>query len=175
MKKLITPLIIASCLAIIFSACKKEAKQASNEISASEAAQIKALGFNPEGAQKTSEGYLVEGDIMLSNEDLSTVPTSPELVIANEEHYRTNNLVNTTTYATIDVALNNTSAQHQAAFSAAVDEAIRRYNAENLRVRFRRVSSGQDITINSYYQVSNTLGSSGFPSSTGRPYGTVQM
>jgi len=176
MKKMITPLIAAACLAVGFTACKKESKEAKqDEISSSEIAQIKALGFSADGAKKTTEGYLVEGDIMLSKEELTSVATSPELVIANEEHYRTNNLVNTTTYATIDVALNNTSSQHQAAFSAALDEAIRRYNAENLRVHFRRVSSGQDITIRSFYQVSNTLGSSGFPSSSGAPYSTVQM
>jgi hypothetical protein len=176
MKKIITPIVAAACLAVAFSACKKEAQQTKeDQVSASEIAQIKALGLNPEGAKKTSEGYLVEGDIMLSQADLSSVPSSPEMVIADEEHYRTNNLVNTTTYATIKVALNNSSSQHQAAFSAALDEAIRRYNAENLRVHFQRVSSGANITVVAFYEVSNTLGSSGFPSSTGKPYSQVKM
>jgi hypothetical protein len=96
-------------------------------------------------------------------------------VVASEEHYRTNNLVNTTSYPTIKVALSNSSSQHQAAFSAALDEAIRRYNAENLRVKFQRVSSGANVTVVAYYQVSNTLGSSGFPSSSGAPYSQVKM
>src|SRR5205085_9525462 len=127
MKRVIMPLAAAVCLAVGFTACKKDSKQVKeDQISDSEIAQIKALGLNPEGAKKTAEGLLVEGDIMLSPSDLSSVPTSPEMVVANEEHYRTNNLVNTSTYSTIKVALNNSSSQHQAAFSAALDEAIRR-------------------------------------------------
>jgi hypothetical protein len=175
MKKLITPLFAALCLAVGFTACKKEAKETpKDEISASTLAQIKALGFNDQGVQKIPEGYLVEGDIVVTSNELANAPTSPEMVIAQEEHYRTNNLVNTSTYPTIKVALNNSSSQHQAAFSAALDEAIRRYNAENLSVKFQRVSTGANVTVVAYYEVSNTLGSSGFPSG-GRPYSQVKM
>ena len=175
MKSLMT-LITAACLLAGFTSCKKESKETkAEEVSASEIAQIKALGFNPQGAQKIPEGYLVEGDIILTHENLSEVPTSPELIIANEEHYRTNNLVNTSTYATIKVALSNSSSQHQAAFSAALDLAISRYNAQGLRIRFQRVSSGANTTVTAYYQVSNTLGSAGFPSSSGAPYREVRM
>jgi hypothetical protein len=175
MKKMITP-IIAACLVMTFTSCKKEAKQADkNEVSEATLQQISSLGFSTTGVQKVPEGYLVEGDIVLTDEQLSSRPTSPEMVVANEEHYRTNNLVNTSTYATIKVALNNSSSQHQAAFSAALDEAIRRYNAENLRVHFQRVSSGANITVVAFYQVSNTLGSSGFPSASGAPYSQVKM
>jgi len=175
MKKIST-FMIAAILAVTFTACKKDVKEANeDQISESTLAQIKALGFNEQGAQKTPEGYLVEGDILLTDAELSTVPTSPEMVVAQEEHYRTNNLVNTSTYATIKVALNNSSSQHQAAFSAALDEAIRRYNAENLRVHFQRVTSGANITVVAYYEVSNVLGSSGFPKSSGAPYSQVKM
>lgn len=75
----------------------------------------------------------------------------------------------------IKVALNNSSSQHEAAFSASLDEAIRRYNAEGLTVSFQRVTTGADITVVAFYEVSNTLGSSGFPTSTGDPYNQVQM
>jgi Dual-action HEIGH metallo-peptidase len=175
MKKLITPLVAAACLAVGFTACKKDVKGKDNAISETALSQIKALGFSTVGVQKTPEGYLVEGDINLSDADLNTVPTSPELVIAQEEHYRTNNLVRVSTYPTIKVALNNSSSQHQAVFSAALDEAIRRYNAENLSVHFQRVSSGANTTVVAFYEVSNTLGSSGFPSSSGAPYTQVKM
>src|SRR3954468_8752728 len=108
MKKLMMPLMAALCLAFVLIACKKETKEVKqDEVSQSTIAQIKALGFNPDGAQKVSEGYLVEGDIIITDAQLSTVPTSPEMIVGNEEHYRTNNLVNTSTYATIKVALNN--------------------------------------------------------------------
>ena len=176
MKQFLMPLMAASLLAIGFTSCKKAAKETTDEgITTEEAAKIRALGFNPEGAQRTAEGYLVESDIMLSQEDLNGVPTSHELIYANEEHYRTTNLVNVNNYPTIKVALSNSSSSHQAAFSAALDEAIRRYNAEGLRVRFQRVSSGANTTVSAYYQVSNTLGSAGFPTSSGAPYNQVRM
>lgn len=176
MKKFLTPLLVAACLAVGFTSCKKDAKVLkTDQVSESALSQIKALGFNTTNAQKIPQGYLVEGDIILTDADLAAKPTSPELVIANEEHYRTNNLVNTSTYPTIKVALNNSSTQHQAAFSAALDEAIRRYNAQNLAVRFTRVTSGANISVVAFYEVSNTLGSSGFPSASGAPYNTVNM
>lgn len=176
MKKIIAPLSVVLCLAAGFTACKKDAKEAKQDaISETTISQIRSLGFNADGAKKVAEGYLVEGDIVLTDADLSSAPTSPELVIAQEEHYRTNNLVNTSSYPTIKVALNNSSSAHQAAFSAALDEAIRRYNAENLSVRFQRVSSGQNVTVVAFYEVSNTLGSSGFPTSSGAPYSQVRM
>lgn len=178
MRKTVRPLVLACGLAALFTACKKEAKDlpAQDEVSDAVKAQIKSLGFNPNDAQKIDEGYLVEGDIVLTAGDLAAAaPSSPEMVIANEEHYRTNNLVNTSTYATVKVALNNSSSQHQAVFSAALDEAIRRYNAENLSIKFQRVSSGANTTVVAFYQVSNTLGSSGFPTNSGAPYSQVKM
>ena len=117
----------------------------------------------------------MEGDIILTAEDLNQPATSPNLVIAQEEQYRTNNLVNASKYSTITIALDNGSSQHQAAFSAALDEAINRYNSENLSIRFRRVSSRANITVTAYYQVSNTLGSAGFPSKNGAPYRQIKM
>ena len=176
MNKIIKSLTAILIIGVSITACKKETKEIKqDEISATAIAQIKALGFDTKDAKKTDGGYLVEGDILLSEQDLNYFPTSPEMIVANEEHYRTNNLVNTSSYPTIKVALNNNNAQYQAAFSAALDEAIRRYNAENLKVKFQHVSSGANITIVAFYQVSNTLGSSGFPSSSGAPYNQIQM
>ena len=117
----------------------------------------------------------MEGDIVLTADDLNSVSTSNELIYANEEHYRTTKLVNTSSYPTIRVALSNSSSQHQAVFSSALDNAIARYNALGLRVRFQRVSSSAHTTVVAYYQVSNTLGSAGFPTSSGAPYNQVRM
>lgn len=178
MKKIWKPLVLACCMATVFTACKKDAKEIikEDEISESVKAQIKSLGFGTDDAKKVAEGYLVEGDIILTQEQLNGgLPSSPNMVIANEEHYHTFYMVNTTKHATIKVALNNSSAQHDAAFSAALDEAIRRYNAENLTIQFQRVSTGADITVVAFYEVSNTLGSSGFPNSAGDPYNEVKM
>jgi hypothetical protein len=178
MKKLTTPLIAALCLAITFSACKKDTTQvAKTEISEATLAQIQNLGFSTQAIQKLPEGYLVEGDILLTEAQLNEHPTSPNLVIAQEEQYHTFNLVSVSKHPTIKVALNNSNATVDAAFSAALDEAIRRYNAEGLQITFSRVSptQGPNITVVAYYENSNTLGSSGFPNSAGDPYSQVKM
>lgn len=170
-------LVLAGTFSIILFSCKKDVNEtaAAEEVSPAVIAQIKSLGFNTDGVQKTDGGYLVEGDIILTQDDLANAKTSHEIIYANEEHYRTTNTVNVSSYPTIKVRLNNSSSQHQNAFSAALDEAIRRFNAENLTVKFQRVSSGAHTTVTAYYQVSNTLGSAGFPTSSGAPYHEVKM
>lgn len=175
MKKVFKTLAIICFTALAFTACKKDVKEAAPEVSDATIAQIKNMGFNAIGAQKVSGGYLVEGDIFLPESDLGKQSSTPNMVIANEEQYRTFNLVNPSSYPTIKVALNNSSSAHQAAFSAALDEAIRRYNAESLTIKFQRVTSGAHTTVVAYYEVSNTLGSAGFPTSSGAPYNQVKM
>jgi hypothetical protein len=169
----------AVCFAALsLTACTKNVAEPKAEISENTLAQIKAMGFGTEGIQKVDGGYLVEGDILLSNAEVGTQTTSPNMVIAQEEQYRTFNTVSLTKHSTIQVALSNSSAAHDAAFSAALDEAIRRYNAENLAITFQRVApgtSGTDITVVAFYENSSTLGSAGFPNSAGDPYNQVRM
>ncbi|HEY1113664.1 MAG TPA: M57 family metalloprotease [Chitinophagaceae bacterium] len=167
----------AVCLAALtLTACTKDVKESNeNVVDESTLAQISSMGFSTDGIQKVDGGYLVEGDIILSHSQVGAEATSPNMVIAQEEQYRTFNTVSITKHPVIKVALNNSSAQHDPAFSAALDEAIRRYNAEGLQVTFQRVTTGQDVTVVAYYAVSNTLGSAGFPTSTGDPYHEVKM
>ena len=164
--------------ALTLTACTKDVKEADeNTISESTLAQIAKMGFSTEGIEQVPGGYRVEGDIILSNSQLGTQSTTPNMIIAQEEQYHTFNLVDPVKHATINVALNNSSAQHDPVFSAALDAAIARYNAENLTVRFVRVAPTQspDITVVAFYQVSSTLGSAGFPTSAGDPYNQIQM
>lgn len=178
MKKMIKSFAAVCLAALTMTACQKNTKEvASQQVSQSTLTQIQNLGFSTENVQKIAEGYLVEGDIILTDKDLNTQSTSPNLIIAKEEQYNTYNLVSVTKHPSIKIALNNSSAQHDAAFSSALDEAIRRYNAENLQISFTRVSASQspDITVIAFYEKSNTLGSSGFPTSTGDPYNQVKM
>lgn len=175
MKKMIRPFAAVCIAAMTFTACSKDVKEPEAEVPESAIAQIKSMGFSTEGIQKVNGGYLVEGDIILTESQLGVESTSPSVVIAQEEQYRTTNLVSVSKHPTITVALANSSAQHDAAFSAALDEAIRRYNAEGLQITFQRVASGADITVQAYYQVSSTLGSAGFPTSSGDPYNNIQM
>jgi predicted Zn-dependent protease len=167
-------LMLAACAALTFTSCKKDMKQ-DNTISDETLSQVRALGFSTEGIKKTTTGYLVENDIEITDEELKQRPQTPNMIIASEEQYRTFNLVKPSSYPTIKVALNNSSSAHQAAFSAALDEAIRRYNAQSLTIKFQRVTSSANTTVVAYYEVSNVLGSAGFPSSTGAPYSQVKM
>lgn len=176
MKSTLRPLALGGLMTLLFTSCSKEVKGPETAAPSPEVlAQIKSLGFDTEGVQLIDEGYLVEGDIVLTPADLQAPSSSPNLVIAREEQYHTYNLVDKADYSTITIALDNSSAQHDAVFSAALDETIRRYNAEGLAIKLQRINSRADITITGYYQVSNTLGSAGFPSRSGDPYRQVKM
>src|SRR5215218_1630325 len=96
MKRIFKPFVIACAAALSLTACQKDAKEAAapaNGISEATLAKISALGFSTENARKVSNGYLVEGDIVLTDENLTNGSSSPTLLIANEEQYRTTNLV----------------------------------------------------------------------------------
>jgi hypothetical protein len=177
MSKLFKSFVAVVLLTTGMISCKKEARQSENEVPESVLAQIKAQGFSTVNVQRTNDGYLVEGDILLTQNELNTSPSSPNMMIANEEQYRTFNLVDPVKHATISVALSNSSSQHDAAFSAALDEALKRYNAEGMKISFSRVSPSQspDITVVAYYENSSTLGSAGFPNNSGDPYSQVKM
>jgi hypothetical protein len=171
MKKLTIPILAAFGVAALFPACKKSSKEVvENEISVSALTQIKSLGFSTQNVQKLPEGYLVEGDIILTNAQLSSPPSSVNLIIANEEQYRTINLV-TRLPRPITVSTETGVSQ---AFSDAVNAAIDRYNAENLRLTFSRgASGGSDINIR-LVNTGQYIASSGFPSSTGNPYSEIK-
>ncbi len=167
-------ILFGFCTVILISAfvisCKKEDKK-TTEVSQEVLSQVAKLGFSTDGVAAHEDGYLVEGDIFLKAQDLQDgIQQSHNLIYANEEHYRTTNLV-TRLPRTITVSLNTS----QANFVSATDEAIRRYNALNLNVRFQRVAgTSANINVVTFYQVSNTLGSAGFPSG-GNPFNRIQM
>jgi len=60
------------------------------------------LGFNPQDAYKIEGGYMVEGDLFLSEADLNALPN---FKIPFLEQYRTTNLVNATETRTITFQL----------------------------------------------------------------------
>jgi hypothetical protein len=177
MTQTLRSLAVAGIFSMVFVACKKDVKEPVAEpVSADILASVKGLGFSTKDVKKVDGGYLVENDIVLTGEQLAAAaPSTPNMLIAQEEQYRTFNLVNPSYYPTIRVALNNSSSAHQSAFSYALDEAIRRYNALGLRIKFSRVTSSPHTTVKAYYEVSNTLGSAGFPTSGGAPYYQVLM
>jgi hypothetical protein len=138
--------------------------------------QLTNLGFNliDHPPIPFEKGYLVEGDIYLTPFDLKTMkPGGSRIPLV--EQYSTNQLV-TALPRTITVFMPTT---FSAANFAAVDEAIRRYNAENLSLHFVRVTSGTaDISFSRLAkgdERKGVLGSSGFPTASGDPYSVIKM
>ncbi|WP_299987875.1 M57 family metalloprotease [uncultured Pontibacter sp.] len=169
-----TRLLSLLALAVMFgfSSCQKEeADVTANEISPLAMAKISEMGFNTDNVQRTEGGYIVEGDIFFSEGDLQASPETTALRVGEEEQYRTNNLVSVGSSRTINVAITTSL---PASYVSALDEAIRRFNAENLRLKFRRVSSGYNILVSKAPSGSSYLASAGFPSG-GNPYNSVKV
>jgi hypothetical protein len=167
---MLKPLAFLLIAGFAITSCKKEAKQtAQDEISQETLAKISNHGFGTSDVQKVEEGYLVEGDIILTEEYLNSTPAGNFLRIAENEQYRTTLLV---TGLPRDITISS-SGNISAGLSSAIDAAIARYNAENLRITMSRVASGGDIVIR-LINGGNYIASSGFPTSTGAPYGTVK-
>lgn len=164
------------CFGTLLTSCKREnIAPAADEISSAVLQQIAAKGFDTEGARKVAGGYLVEGDIILTDQNLSETSTSPNLLIANVEQYRTTNQVNKPRTITISVEGTLTGL---AVWSAATDAFISRYNALGLLLTLQRVPSGGNVKIVGFYEGPSggfiTLGSAGFPSG-GNPYPEIRM
>ena len=166
-------LLPALAVTLFFSSCeqKEETAVAKNEVSEMTLAQIAQLGFNTQNVQKVDGGYLVEGDIMLTDKDLSANTMVQALRVGESEQYRTTNLVSVGSGRTIKVAITTSL---PSSYVTALDEAIRRYNAENLLIKFQRVSSGYEILFSKAPTGSSYLASAGFPSG-GNPYNSVKV
>ncbi|GGK59354.1 M57 family metalloprotease [Rufibacter glacialis] len=131
--------------------------------------QIYDMGFGTSDVKVVEGGYLVEGDILLTDEQLNSQQDAKFLRVSETEQYRTTNLVSVGTGRTIKVAI---STSLPTAYVTALDEAIRRYNAENLLIKFQRVSSSYNILLTKSPSDAPYLASAGFPSG-GNPYNQV--
>jgi hypothetical protein len=172
--------LAAAVVSTVLFACQKNAKTpvtpptSSTELSAQVKQSIAGMGFSTVDAHKVDGGYLVEGDILLTDENLSEGTSGPVLRIAESEQYRTTNLVKNLP-RTITVSISNLPA----VYGTATQNAIARYNALNLTLQFQFVASGGQIQVVGFNQGPSggyiTLGSSGFPTKKGNPYGQIQM
>jgi Dual-action HEIGH metallo-peptidase len=150
MKKIFYSASLALLLTGSIVSCKKAPVDDvnANALTQGEKDLIVAAGFNGNWAEKTPEGYLIEGDILLTTAQLQElVGVNPnELIVANEEHYRTTNVVSVpgTGQRTITVRLGSGFPSY---YSTGLDQALARYNNLNLRIRFQRVTSGGNIVI----------------------------
>lgn len=171
MKRILLPFAVIGITAASLVSCKKDAKAPTqDQVSQETLTQIKNLGFYNGGVQKVDEGYLVEGDIVLTPGDLVSSPTIYGIRVGNTEQYRTNNLVKAGGGRTITVALSN---KLPSTYAPALQIMCDRYNAQNLLLKFQVVSSGANITFVAGH--GSYLASSGFPTSTGDPYNQVKV
>jgi hypothetical protein len=178
MKRFQPKQIIAIILFATLAACQKQEKTQStiNNIPENVINQIQAQGYSTDGIIKRDDGYIVEGDIFLSNEALNHPVTGPVLRIANTEQYRTTNLLSGLPRV-IWVSCTGLSK----VFVDATDSAVARYNARGLRLTFQRVSAGANIDI-----IGKDLGgvsgggvilgqSAGFPDANGNPPSPITL
>ncbi|OQP59323.1 M57 family metalloprotease [Niastella populi] len=161
--------VAAACMLTLF-ACRKNVKSDSDTsnsaVSEDVLAKIYQLGFSNKNVTADGNGnYIVEGDILISQEELDAKPEMQFLRVGDEEQYRTNNLV-TGLPRNITVSL----ASALGTWSTALNTAISRYNALGLRITFTRVTSGANIQI--VNGSGSFLASAGFPSG-GNPYNRV--
>lgn len=207
MKKL-TFFLLAGALVIIQSCTQQVSEDPSKIVTEEELALISNAGFDVNNIppQHFEEGYLIEGDIYLTKNQLQTNFGGSSLDLPTEEHYSTNNLVSVSGSRNITVyisAADNTgnstinkarggnggggkpsgggdSAQFPAEYGEALNDAIGRYNSENLTITFERVysSSGADIVFTRLRkgdERQGILGSAGFPTNSGDAYGEIKM
>jgi hypothetical protein len=166
--------LFVATVVVVVSCSKTKDVMPANDVSQDVLQKVKALGFGTSSVVKDGDGYLVEGDIHLTNELLNSTPSQSLLRIGGEEQYRTTNLVSGLPRV-IKVLVTGLGS----AFVSGTDLAISRYNALGLRMTFQRITSGTpNITIQGFNQGPSggyiTLGSSGFPSG-GNPYSLIKM
>lgn len=170
MKHLLKTIMFVMIASIVVTSCKKDLNEsATEEISEETLAKIHNHGFGTSNVQIIDEGYLVEGDIILTEKFLNSAPGGNFLRIAQEEQYRTTNLVTGIPRA---ITVSH-SGKISAGIDAAIDAAIGRYNAEPLGLTFSRIASGGDINIR-IINGGAYIASAGFPSG-GDPYGEVKF
>ncbi len=170
MRKMLKPLAFLLMGVLVITSCKKDSKEvAPEEISQETLTKIYNHGFGTSNVQRVEEGYMVEGDIILTEEFLNTSPGGNFLRIANNEQYRTTNLV-TGLPRTITIS---SSGDVSSNVSSAIDVAIARYNGQNLTLTLQRVASGGQINIK-IVNGGPYIASAGFPSG-GNPYNTVKF
>lgn len=159
-------LAIGAGALLTLAGCQKSEDAATQPVSVTPEvmAQVKALGFGTSDLRAVEGGYVVEGDMLLTPELLASAPGYSTLRVGSEEQYRTTNLVTgLPRVLTVSIA-----SQFNSTYVTAIDEAIRRYNAQSLQLTFRRITSGTaDLPV----KYSSNLGSGVLGQSGGFPSG----
>ncbi len=175
-------LLFVASLLVLVGACNQNREVAlEDEVSNEVLVKIHNLGFSNNEVLRTEGGYIIEGDIFISDERLNEVPHRLHLRVGEEEQYRTTNTVTTNGNRTITIFIPTSgSNSFSATYASAVNEVVNRYNALNLNLKFQRVTSstGANIVISRLPRRDENrgvLGSAGFPTSSGNPFNSIQM
>ena len=156
-----------------FTSCSTEEAVNVNNIPGHVLEALAANGFSTNDVVNYEAGYLVEGDIYMTEDQIVNFNGG----INVNEQYRTTNLVNAGGGRVITISPDS---RYDAAMIAGLDEAISRYNAENLSISFLKVASGASADINMNRlrkgeERQGILGSAGFPTASGDPYNEIKM
>ncbi|MBL6444893.1 protease B [Fulvivirga sp. 29W222] len=176
MKRLNSLLVLAVLASGIFFSCENENVSPGDGVPEEVLSKLTQLGFSIDGVSRFEDGYLVENDIYLTAEDLERMSPGKDIPVV--EQYSTDYLVNGP--RVINVYMPTGNKGFSSGEQAGLDEAIRRYNAENLTLSFQRVSTSGNADI-VFERLSKgderrgVLGSAGFPTASGDPYGTIKM
>jgi hypothetical protein len=169
---LLSALLLGS---VVFNGCQQSDDVDVNKVPSDVSAKLVGLGFDVTNKApiKFEGGYLVEGDIYLTDKNLAEMKQGNRIPAV--EQYSTNALV-TGTPRNITVYIPTSS--FSSTYVAALDEAIRRYNAQNLAITFTRVTTSNAAMVYTRLRKGDErqgiLGSSGFPSG-GNPYPQIKM
>lgn len=181
MQKLFKFVVPVLGLALIAVSCQKDrtADLTSEVVPTEIIDQLTHLGFNPDGIERVEEGYRIERDIIITDEFLRENPVRH--FVPNQEQYSTNNLVSTNGSRVITLyAPEGGRKGYSPGMIAGLDLAIARYNAEGLEISFQRIGSKNSADIvmtrlSKRDERRGVLGSAGFPTSGGDPYGEIKM
>lgn len=180
-------LLPVCCATFVFYACKKDnagtsPQDSKEEISKEEQVKIARAGFSPTFAVRVNGGYRVEGDIIISDQQLAQLTEDFKKAAKagpRTEQYRSSNVVGGLPRV-IRVAVD--AGTSDSLFKRGTDLAIARYNALNLRLTFVRVdkTAPADITIKG--EDLGTSGgatilgqSAGFPDASGNPATPIKL
>ena len=164
--------VVTGCLlyACQTSSVETAAPVAATAVPAAVIAKVKAMGFNTFNIQRTEGGFIVENDIFLSEGQLDQAQRKQAIRVGSAEQYQTTNLVNDLPRV-IRVSVSRTMAQ---VYTDATQEAIDRYNALDLTIKFELVRSGGDIVMLPAPAGATYLASAGFPNG-GDPHNFVRI
>jgi len=177
MKKVFPFLSIIAMALLVFS-CQKSDFDSAEAAPQEVIDQLMRMGFNPDGIEIVEEGYRIERDIIITEDFLKSTPTIHR--VPNAEQYSTNNLVSTNGSRNITIYASTGRKGYSAGMIAGLDEAIARYNAQNLEITFSRTTNRNSADIqmtrlSKRDERRGVLGSAGFPTASGDPYGEIKM